>query len=89
MYAAMEAGAHRHGHRHGAGVSDRVYRQPMDELGGSGITQDCRGNVFGGRYARQYIALWVPVSLAAIVLDDWLRFWMFSGGEAALLLMEA
>ena len=35
------------------------------------------GNVLG-QICPQYIALWVPVSLAAIVLDDWLRFWMFS-----------
>lgn len=34
------------------------------------------GNVLG-QICPQYIALWVPVSLAAIVLDDWLRFWMF------------
>ena len=24
-----------------------------------------------------YILLWIPVSLAAIFLDDWLRYWMF------------
>ena len=34
------------------------------------------GNVLG-QICPQYVALWVPVSLAAIVLDDWLRFWMF------------
>lgn len=34
------------------------------------------GNVLG-QICPQYIALWVPVSLAAIVLDDWLWFWMF------------
>ena len=34
------------------------------------------GNVLG-QICPQYIMLWVPVSLAAIVLDDWQRFWMF------------
>ncbi|MEH2960059.1 hypothetical protein [Candidatus Merdisoma sp. JLR.KK006] len=30
-----------------------------------------------GQICLLYILLWVPVALAAIVLDDWLRFWMF------------
>lgn len=32
------------------------------------------GNVLG-QICPQYILLWLPVSLAGIVLDDWLRFW--------------
>ena len=34
------------------------------------------GNILG-QICIPYILLWIPVSLAAIVLDDWLRFWMF------------
>ena len=32
------------------------------------------GNVLG-QICPQYCVLWLPVSLAGIVLDDWLRFW--------------
>lgn len=32
------------------------------------------GNVLG-QICPQYCILWLPVSLAGIVLDDWLRFW--------------
>lgn len=35
------------------------------------------GNVLG-QICPQFILLWVPVSLAAILLDDWLRYWWFS-----------
>lgn len=34
------------------------------------------GNILG-QVCVQYVLLWVPVALAAVVLDDWLRFWMF------------
>ncbi len=34
------------------------------------------GNVLG-QICLPYMLLWIPVSLSAIVLDDWLRFWMF------------
>lgn len=34
------------------------------------------GNVLG-QICLLYILLWIPVALVAIVLDDWLRFWMF------------
>ena len=30
-----------------------------------------------GQICVPYILLWIPVSLAAIFLDDWLRYWMF------------
>ena len=30
-----------------------------------------------GQICVPYILLWVPVSLIAIILDDWLRYWMF------------
>lgn len=33
-----------------------------------------RGNVLG-QICPKYILLWLPVSLAGIVLDDWLRYW--------------
>ncbi len=32
------------------------------------------GNVLG-QICPQYFLLWLPVSLAGIVLDDWLRYW--------------
>ncbi len=32
------------------------------------------GNVLG-QICLQYFALWLPVSLAGIILDDWLRYW--------------
>ena len=30
-----------------------------------------------GQICILYILLWIPVSLIAIILDDWLRYWMF------------
>ena len=30
-----------------------------------------------GQICPQYFSLWLPVSLVAIVLDDWLRYWWF------------
>ena len=30
-----------------------------------------------GQICVPYIILWIPVSLVAIILDDWLRYWMF------------
>lgn len=30
-----------------------------------------------GQICLPYMLLWIPVALAAIVLDDWLRYWMF------------
>lgn len=30
-----------------------------------------------GQICVPYILLWIPVSLIAIMLDDWLRYWMF------------
>lgn len=32
------------------------------------------GNILG-QICPQYMFLWIPVSLAGIVLDDWLRYW--------------
>lgn len=32
---------------------------------------------FLGQICPQFMILWVPVSLAGIVLDDWLRYWLF------------
>lgn len=34
------------------------------------------GNILG-QICIPYMLLWIPVALTAIVLDDWLRFWMF------------
>ena len=34
------------------------------------------GNILG-QICPQFFALWMPVSLAGIVLDDWLRYWLF------------
>ena len=34
------------------------------------------GNILG-QICPQYFLLWVPVSLAGIMLDDWLRYWWF------------
>ncbi len=34
------------------------------------------GNILG-QICPQYFFLWLPVALAGIVLDDWLRYWMF------------
>ena len=30
-----------------------------------------------GQICVPYILLWIPASLIAIILDDWLRYWMF------------
>ena len=35
------------------------------------------GNVLG-QICPQFILMWIPVSLAAILLDDWIRYWWFS-----------
>ena len=35
------------------------------------------GNILG-QICPQYIALWIPLCLVGIVLDDWLRYWWFS-----------
>ena len=34
------------------------------------------GNILG-QICPQFFMLWLPVSLAGIVLDDWLRYWWF------------
>ena len=34
------------------------------------------GNLWG-QVCPQFAALWVPLSAAAIVLDDWLRHWLW------------
>lgn len=34
------------------------------------------GNIWG-QICPQFFALWLLVALAGIVLDDWLRYWMF------------
>ena len=34
------------------------------------------GNILG-QICPQFCLLWLPVSLAGIVLDDWLRYWWF------------
>lgn len=34
------------------------------------------GNILG-QICPQYILLWVPVSLVGIIVDDWLRYWLF------------
>ena len=34
------------------------------------------GNILG-QICPQYMLLWIPVSLAGIVLDDWLRYWLW------------
>ena len=36
------------------------------------------GNIMG-QICPQYCALWLPVSLAGIVADDWLRYWWWCG----------
>ena len=35
------------------------------------------GNVLG-QICPQFFVLWIPISLAGIILDDWLRYWWFS-----------
>lgn len=35
------------------------------------------GNILG-QICPQYFLLWLPVSLAGIILDDWLRYWWWS-----------
>ena len=34
------------------------------------------GNVLG-QVCPQFFVLWLPVALSGIVLDDWLRYWLF------------
>ena len=38
------------------------------------------GNILG-QICPQFFALWLPVSLAGIVLDDGLRYWLFQGEQ--------
>lgn len=35
------------------------------------------GNVLG-QICPQFVLLWLPVALAAIILDDWLRYWWWA-----------
>ncbi|MCI8886870.1 MAG: hypothetical protein HFG70_02175 [Hungatella sp.] len=35
------------------------------------------GNI-QGQICPQFFALWIPISVAGIILDDWLRYWLFS-----------
>lgn len=35
------------------------------------------GNIIG-QICPQFFVLWLPVSLAGILLDDWLRYWLFN-----------
>ena len=32
-----------------------------------------------GQICLPYMLLWIPISLAGIILDDYLRYWMFKG----------
>lgn len=41
------------------------------------------GNILG-QVCPQYALLWLPVSLAGIVLDDWIRYWKFGEERPAL-----
>ena len=34
------------------------------------------GNILG-QICPQFFVLWLPVALAGILLDDWMRFWLF------------
>ena len=34
------------------------------------------GNILG-QICPQYFVLWIPVSLAGIILDDWIRYWRY------------
>lgn len=34
------------------------------------------GNILG-QICPQFMLLWLPIGLAGIVLDDWLRYWLF------------
>lgn len=36
-----------------------------------------QGNVLG-QICPQYTLLWIPAALTAIILDDWLRYWIFA-----------
>ncbi len=35
-----------------------------------------QGNILG-QICPQFFVLWLPVALVGIILDDWLRYWMF------------
>jgi len=35
------------------------------------------GNILG-QICPQFIILWLPVALIGIILDDWLRYWLFA-----------
>lgn len=37
---------------------------------------DMPGNILG-QVSPQFFLLWIPASLAGIVLDDWIRYWWF------------
>lgn len=36
---------------------------------------------FLGQICPQFLALWLLVALAGIMLDDWLRYWLFGGNK--------
>ena len=68
--AVMDAGCDRRDWNHDTGVPDRMCCQPMARLGSLGLQQSS-GEYFGADL------LWLPVSLAGIVLDDWIRYRAF------------
>ena len=75
VYAALAADPDRRGHHNSSGVPDRLHSQPvvgLDVWDYSGMP----GNILG-QICPQYMLLWLPVSLAGIVLDDWIRYRKF------------
>ena len=45
------------------------------------------GNILG-QIAPRYFLLWLPIALSGILLDDWLRYWMFDEEKPHYCILE-
>ena len=74
-YPAHFAGHHRFSHRDRSRARNRDDSQRLLGLG----VWDYSGMLlnYKGQICLPFSILWIFVSVAAVVLDDWLRYWLF------------
>ena len=74
-HPAHFAGHHRFSHRDRSGARNRDDSQRLARprrLGLPGMPLNYKGQI-----CLPFSILWIFVSIAAVVLDDWLRYWLF------------
>ena len=87
VYATVAAGADRGRDYHILGVPDRLHCQPGAGVACMGLQRNA-GNVLG-QICLPYSLLWILVAVAAIILDDWLRYLIFAEERPQLLPVAA